>query len=1059
MTKRAPYPVSEREPWPGSPQYWRSLEERARLGDAEPADRAGVNAPEFPKGHITTAPSDEALQVSRRGLLGAMAATFAAVGAEGCRRPIEKIVPYTRMPEDVIPGVPSHYATVLPRRGDAVGLIVESHEGRPTKIEGNIEHTSSFGGADMVTQASILELYDPERSTTPRKAGAAETWENFERDLASKLSTFDKDQGARLRLLMPPTLSPTVLRMRGALAQRFPKARVHTWSAVSDSNGREGSRIAFGQPFNVLHAYERARVIVSLDSDFLQTETGNVRATKLFSNGRRLRGARDAQMSRLYVVEPALTTTGANADHRLRLPASDVERYAYALAAELAKSGLPISAILPSIEKRANAGGIPPKWLSALAKDLIVSRGRALVIAGCRQPPVVHALALAITNALGTASVAGPLQMFLPVTDADELDAAVDIKALADAVAGGQVDALVILGGNPVYDAPADLAFGDTLAKIPFVVHSSLFFDETSEKSTWHAPRAHEFESWGDARSVDSTVGIQQPLILPLHGGRSDIELLALMANAPEKSAYDAVRRTSLELLTTMHGLAGCGPFVDGKADCRDASGNTGSLHESDVDQDWAASLARGFLVKAKAPSKAPALRLADIAAAMDKRAVPAPAVAGAIEVTFAPCPKMVDGRYANNTWLQEIPDPVTKLVWDNAAIISPATAKALGIANKEMIKISANGRSITAGAWVVPGQADGSIALTLGWGRKSAGRIGNGRGFDVYPIRTTGALGFVAGVEVSKTGGDPYFFAQTQEHDSTENRPIAHEATLSEYRATPNFAEADSPPPRALPLWSQQDYSKGHQWGMTIDLSSCTGCSACGVACMAENNVPVVGKLEVWRGREMHWIRIDRYYVEHEKSGATAEDPLVIHEPLMCVHCEEAPCENVCPVNATTHGPEGLNEMAYNRCIGTRYCGNNCPYKVRRFNYLNWHNDSVWKETGGLPETLQMQQNPNVTVRFRGVMEKCSYCVQRIQSAKIRSKREYRELRDGEIRTACQQTCPADAITFGDLNDPKSQVTRWSRTDRRFGLLAELGTRPRTTYLGKVRNPNPEMA
>ena len=419
----------------------------------------------------------------------------------------------------------------------------------------------------------------------------------------------------------------------------------------------------------------------------------------------------------------------------------------------------------------------------------------------------------------------------------------------------------------------------------------------------------------------------------------------------------------------------------------------------------------------------------------------------------------MVDGRHANNTWLQEMPDPVTKLVWDNAAILSPATAQSLGVASKDVLKISVGDRSITAAAWIVPGQADGSIALTLGWGRKKAGRIGNGRGFDAYPLRTLDSLGFAVGAQVTKTGDDAYFFAQTQEQNSTEHRPIAMETTLADYRQRPNFAELDSPPPRALPLWSQVDYSKGHQWGMVIDLNACTGCNACVIACMSENNVPVVGKTEVWRGREMHWLRIDRYFVEDAKLGATVDDPLVISQPLACVHCEEAPCENVCPVNATTHGPEGLNEMAYNRCIGTRYCANNCPYKVRKFNYLNWHNDSVWKETAGLPETMQMQQNPNVTVRFRGVMEKCTYCVQRIQSVKIKNLRESREIKDGEIKTACQQTCPAEAIMFGDVNDENSRVTRWARADRRFSLLGDLGTRPRTTYLGKVRNPNPEMA
>jgi Fe-S-cluster-containing dehydrogenase component len=512
-------------------------------------------------------------------------------------------------------------------------------------------------------------------------------------------------------------------------------------------------------------------------------------------------------------------------------------------------------------------------------------------------------------------------------------------------------------------------------------------------------------------------------------------------------------------LLLANRQLGACSaPDAMGTLQCQDPGGNAVPVHINDLDREWSRALAMGVLVRAPARAAGPIVATAAVGAAIDARKAPAKG-AGNFELTFAPCPKMVDGRYANNTWLQETPDVVTKLVWDNAATMSPASAKELGVSKKDFVKISSGDRSITAAVWIVPGHADHSIALTLGWGRKLAGRIGNDRGFDAYPLRTTDALGFVSGVTVAKTGDDPYFFAQTQENDSTEGRPIAHEATLAEYQKQPNFPEMDAPPQRSLPLWEQADYSKGHQWGMAIDLNACTGCSACVVACMSENNVPVVGKREVWRGREMHWLRIDRYYVHKEGLGTTEDEPAVVHEPLACVHCEEAPCENVCPVNATTHGPEGLNEMAYNRCIGTRYCANNCPYKVRKFNYLNWHNDVVWKETGGLPETLAMQQNPNVTVRFRGVMEKCTYCVQRIQSAKIKAKRELRQLRDGEIRSACQQTCPSDAIVFGDVNDPTSAVSRAVRIDRRFGLLAELGTRPRTTYLGKVRNPNPEMA
>jgi molybdopterin-containing oxidoreductase family iron-sulfur binding subunit len=1045
MSKRAPYPT--REPWPGSPQYWRSLEER---GQSEAARREAASV-EFRKGHVETPPSDEAAYVSRRGLLGAMAATFALVGAEGCRRPVEKIVPYAKMPEDVIPGVPTHYATVAQSRGEAIGLVLESHEGRPTKVEGNEQHPASRGAADAFAQSLVLELYDPERSTGLRKGADKPSWSDFEGELAAKLAMFDKDQGVRLRVLMPPTVSPTVLRMRAALAQRFPKARVHTWSAVNDSNAREGTRIALGQPLNVLYAFEQAKVVLSLDSDFLQTESASVRWSKGFAASRRMRSFKDP-MSRLYVVEPSPTTTGLSADHRLRLPASEIERYAYALAVELGKHQISLNGAAASVEKFAKPEGLPAKWLDAVARDLAANHGKALIVAGSRQPPRVHALVHALNSALGAHDT---VVHYMGPADADELDCETDLRALTDAVAAGSVEALIILGGNPVYDAPADLGFAEKLAKVPFTVHASLFDDETSEKCTWHVPRAHEFESWGDARSLDGTVGVQQPLIAPLFAGRSDIELLALMAQAPERSGYQAVRATGTELLFAGHDVV-CTPFVDDKSECRDPAGKTFPLIPQQLEREWSRSLTTGVIVRPRPPVRGLTVRWAEVAAAIDKHTPAAPVGPGSLEVTFAPCPKMGDGRLANVTWMQELPDPVTKIVWDNVALISPATAKALGIAKADVIKITAGGRSVNVAAWILPGQADDSIALTLGWGRTRVGRIGNGRGFDVYPLRATGALGFV-GAQVAKTG-ESYFVAQTQEHDSAEGRPIVHEATITDYRQRPNFAELDTPPQRALPLWKQADYSQGHQWGMTIDLNACTGCSACVVACMSENNVPVVGKREVWRGREMHWLRLDRYWVENPKIGATADDPAAIHQPLMCVHCEEAPCENVCPVNATTHGPEGLNEMAYNRCIGTRYCANNCPYKVRKFNYLNWHNDSVWAPTGGLPETLQMQQNPNVTVRFRGVMEKCTYCVQRIQSAKIKAKREYRDVRDGEIKTACQQTCPSDAIVFGDVNDPNSQVSKSTRIDRRFGLLAELGTRPRTTYLGKVRNPNPEM-
>jgi molybdopterin-containing oxidoreductase family iron-sulfur binding subunit len=1010
---------------------------------------------EFAPGTVDTPPSDEALFLSRRGLLGAMAATMALAGAEGCRRPVERIVPYTRMPEDVIPGLPAHYATVLARRGDAVGLIVESHEGRPTKIEGNGSHPSSLGAVDLITQATILELYDPERSAAPLRQGRPATWADFDAELATRLARLERDGGDRLRVLVPPTVSPSVRRMREALVRRFPRTRVHAWTPVDDGNARQGIRLAFGVPLDTVYGYDRARVILSLDCDFLQTESGSVRASKMFASGRRTRDPRDT-MNRLYAVEPSRTTTGANADHRLRLPASRVEQYAYALIAELSKRGVAFEELRDVVAGQSAVEGVPAKWLAAVADDLVLNKGQALVVVGARQPPVVHALGQAINVGLGATN---HTVLYVPPAEGEEADRLADIGDLVAAISAGLVDTLFILGGNPVYDAPSDLGFAENLTKVPVTVHASLFVDETSERCTWHLPLAHEFESWGDARSLDGTVSIQQPLLAPLYSGRSVIELLAFLGNAGERSGHDIVQRTDRLATWALSGLSDCPDFdASGRAVCRERSGRALVVRAAEFENGWNRALATGISQRAPATVYPPALRYAEIARVLRARASRGVVGPDNWEVTFAPCPKMFDGRYANNTWLQELPDPVTKLVWDNAAMVSAKTAKELGVVSGDRLRIEVEGRSAVVAAWIAPGQADYSIALTLGWGRWRAGRIGNLRGFNVYPLRTANALGFAVGARVVKVGGEPYFFARTQEHDSPEGRPIVPEATLSEYRERGNFAEQEAPPLRSLPLWQQQDYGAGHQWGMAIDLSACTGCSACVVACTAENNVPVVGKLEVWRGREMHWIRIDRYYVERPELGATSDEALVVHEPVMCVHCEEAPCENVCPVNATVHGPEGLNEMAYNRCIGTRYCANNCPYKVRRFNYLNWHNDSVWRETHGLPETLQMQQNPNVTVRFRGVMEKCTYCVQRIQSVKLAAKREDRPVRDREIRTACQQTCPSDAIVFGDVNDPGSEVSIVSRVDRRFALLGELGTRPRTTYLGKVRNPNPEM-
>jgi molybdopterin-containing oxidoreductase family iron-sulfur binding subunit len=1006
MSKRKSY---EFAPAPaGAKRIWKSLEELERPEDAKLRAQA-----EFPTGVGT---AEDGLAVSRRGFLTVATATTAAVGLSACiRRPAEEILPYAQAPEYLNPGVPMHFATVTARRGEALGLLVTSYEGRPTKIEGNPEHPASLGATDLLAQAAILDLYDPDRSNGPRQGDAPKTFADVDALLASIAQAHTVDGGAGLRLLVEPTNSPTFLRMRAALLARFPRATFHTWTPVNESNAREGARIAFGAPLVAHVDYQAARTIVALDCDFLQTEAGAVRAARRFADGRRLSSPSD-EMSRLYVVEPTMTTTGANADHRLALPASRVDAYLRALAKELATAHrLPLGELVGTFEG-ADVSGIPPKWISVVAKELVERRGRSVVVVGARQPAHVHALAHAVNGALGSL---GTVVSLTPVPDESEGDQLASIKALAEALP--QTKTLLVLGGNPVLDAPADLGLAEKIRAVETSIHLGLFRDETAAACKWHVPRAHELETWGDQRASDGTVAIQQPLIAPLFGGRSDIEVLGQLAGERNWRGYHLVRATTRGALPA----------------------------SAQFEADWRRVLHRGVIPgTAEAPrSILPAL--AAIAQALGRS--PAPGALGdRFEVAFAPDPKLLDGRHANNAWLLELPDPITRISWDNAALMAPKTAERLGVRNGDLIRISRGGATITAPAWKLPGTAEGSITLTLGWGRQGTGRYGKGIGFDAYPLRRSDALGFAADAEVAKAGGR-VSLAQTQDHDSMEGRPIAIDATLEEYRRDPNFGVTRQPVPRILPLWREVEY-RGHKWGMVIDLNACTGCGTCVIACQAENNIPTVGREMVAKGREMHWLRIDRYFV-----GDDPHQPDVAFQPLGCQQCEEAPCENVCPVEATAHSPEGLNDMAYNRCIGTRYCANNCPYKARRFNYLNWHTNH--EASGEVPETKRMQFNPNVTVRMRGVMEKCTYCVQRIEQARIATKVAGRGLRDGDIATACQQACPSQAIVFGDLNDPESRVARANANSRHYKLLADIGTQPRTTYLGKVRNVNPEMS
>ena len=1062
MSKRQPYQAPLATTTDAGVVFWRSLESKA-----DPARAQVEAAAEFPlrlEAAVTakTVAADDRpdeTAIGRRSLLklagtGAAAATLAA-----CRRPVEKLIPYTRQVEYSVPGVAYHYATARVERGDVIGLLAEVHENRPTKLEGNPDHPANRGTSDLRTQASILDLYDPDRAgRISRKDGERRIDANaaeLEHFLSETIKRSAADQGAKLRLLVEPSISPTFLRLRDAFKVKFPAAKIHTWTALDASNVREGSRLAFGSVVNAVYDYSMARTILALDSDFLQTEPGMLRATRGFVRGRQAHRPMEG-MSRLYVVEPNHSTTGSNADHRLRLPARDIEAYLVSLCRELAsKQGLGNDLNQYATGAAQAPAGVSPMWLSAVAKDLVAHRGRSIVVAGSRQPARVHALVHAINAALGNN---GETIHFYSVTDEELGDSVADIKALAADLDGGKVDTLVILGGNPAYDAPAELGFADKIGKAKASLHLGSHVSETAVRSTWFVPAAHDLEAWGDARGLEGTISLMQPLIAPLHDGVSDLQIMAKLVGEPVSGGSEAVQATL-------------------------RAKGAGAINFERI---WSTALQRGVVDSAQSRPTPPSPPVAaNILGALTaaKRST-RPLGPDNLEVSFVPDPKLLDGRHANNPWLLELPDPLSKIVWDNAAYVSPDTAKALGVVNNDVVRLARDGgAALEVAVFVLPGVADNCVTLHLGWGRTNVGRYGglpervgddryaapagiypfaqqlpqNGaiRGFNAYALRTSDSLGFGEGFKATKTG-KTYKLVTTHEHHTMEGRPIAIDATLEEFKKTPDFPQwknsshPGTPDPTVLPLWTPQEYTE-HKWGMAIDLSMCTGCNACTIACQAENNIAFVGKDQVSRGREMYWIRIDRYFV-----GDEAADPRVAYQPVACVHCEQAPCENVCPVNATEHSPEGLNDMAYNRCVGTRYCANNCPYKVRRFNYLEFQGDPLY---GDLPETLKMQFNPNVTVRKRGVMEKCTYCVQRIEEARIASRRDSRSLKDGDIVTACAQACPADAIIFGDLNEARSRLATLASMGRGYHLLSELGTHPRTTHLGKIRNPNTEMA
>ena len=1029
-------------------EYWRGLDELANT----PEFRQWVER-EFPEG------ASELDPLSRRHFMKIMSASFllagVGLGASGCRRPVEKLEPFGRMPENYVHGAPQYYATAMPTADGAIPLVVKSNDGRPTKIEGNAAYPESNGGTDRFAQASILNLYDPDRATRFTFNQQTTTPEAAYDFLASLSQKAKANGGQGLAFLLERSTSPSRRHLQQQITKELPQARWYVHDAVDLDIHRRAASEAMGRSVKPNYQFDEANVIVSLDCDFLGSESDVQNHIRRFAKRRQLEKPEDS-LNRLYIAEALYSITGMNADHRLRLPSSAVVQLAGALAAEIVAPGS-----IAGLEKLGAPAGVDPKWIHECAQDLLANKGKCLVVAGHRQPMAVHLLAIALNASLGNI---GKTVVFHEVPESNEAG----LTELTQALGSGEVKTLIVLGGNPAYTAPADLGWA-AKAKSATIVRLGYSEDETFPLSTWHLPAAHFLESWGDAVTSDGTLVPVQPLIAPLFGGLTELEVLARIAGASATDPYTIVRETFWTF---------------------GASG--------DREQAWRKFLYDGFLANSAAKVAEVNFNAEKLGPALSTVKLEGPSK-DQLEVVFARDYSVDDGRYNNNGWLQEMPDPITKVVWDNPVLMSRKTAAELGLKNSDIVEITVNGQTVRGPVWVQPGQADYSLGLNLGYGRERTGRVGAKTGFNVYPLRSSAAPNFTVGAKVTKTSLS-YPISCTQSHWSLEGRPIIREVDLSQYREHPTFAQHMEPEeaPVVAPLYPNpfdQLKKQGlHQWGMSIDLNKCVGCSACMMACQSENNVPIVGKDQVARGREMHWIRIDRYYAGRRlapKGSAEAkqdffetfqtesqqqfqdwiDNPQAVMQPMLCQHCEAAPCENVCPVAATSHDAEGLNVMAYNRCVGTRYCSNNCPYKVRRFNFFDYNKRPIdklyWGPFGHRKDDewdlMKMSKNPDVTVRMRGVMEKCTFCVQRIERAKIAQKVKAGASGDvvvpeGTFTTACAQACPADAIVFGNLNDPNSQVSKLKGLDRNYPVLQALLTKPRTTYLARVRNPNPKM-
>lgn len=1031
-------------------KYWRSFDE---LNETEAYQAEVVN--EFQDELDISSPEQEG--TSRRGFLGWVSASLAASGLAGCdaiRRPVEKILPYSVAPEEILPGIPQYYATTTSLGGEVVGVLVESHEGRPTKIEGNPLHRGSYGALNNLHQSQVLDLYDPQRLRASRSGDKSDlSADAVKAILAQKGKSW---AGKKVAFLAEALPSVQIATLRDGLVKSL-GAQWYTYESVSDDNEREGMKAVFGEAVRPVYNFSGVKTILSLDSDFLATEGSAVANAHSWAETRRMGADGSHNLSRMYAVEARYSVTGTNADHRVRTTHAEVEAFAFEVARGLGVNAPHSTVALSTFQKDA---------AKQIVADLKANQGHALVLAGRNQPAIVHAITAVMNEALGAS-----VSQVKYHTDARRAkDAMGDMegaKALTTALSGGQVDALVIIGGNPAYTFPADLKFADAVKKAGEVVYLSDMENETTQaieaaKSTVIA-RAHYLESWGDTVGIDGQVAIQQPLIQPIHKAVSDLEVLAALAGDAQAQGYALVRGA-----------------------WKAATGSAG-FHKR-----WRKWLHEGVLEDQHVVGTSPSKKATDVGS-LGASSMKNPST-DKLDVIFVSGHNSFDGRFANNSWLMELPDPLTKITWDNAAVVSPKTAKDLGVVDQDMVEVTLGGVTLKTVAWILPGQADNTVTLTLGYGRTFSnflpyheGSYNDKKetGFNVGLLRNSGSASVAAGASVKATGGT-YVVAAVQRHDNSRQysiegfdvgkRPaLVREASLTEYKANETFAKAGIIAHHKMPDTSKfavvhppeesifgdyrnvsdeqreshpnmPDYTKGIQWGMVIDLNTCTGCNACMVACVAENNIAMVGKDQVRRGREMHWIRMDRYFVGDENN------PEVVHQPLACQQCETAPCENVCPVAATVHSPEGLNDMVYNRCIGTRYCANNCPFKVRRFNFYNYSKDQ--------PELFHMQRNPNVTVRFRGVMEKCTYCVQRINKGKRRAalNPEVATQIIARITPACAQGCPTKAIIFGDINDSTSEVAKYKNAARDYRLLSELNVQGRTSFLAKIRNPNPNF-